>query len=273
MGSGSGKIPKLIGILNLTADSFSDGGMYPDTGSAVFAAEQMLRAGAAGIDVGAESTRPGAAEVSAEAQLAVLLPVVRLLAGRCPVSVDTRNALVADAVLSAGADTVNDVSGLRHDPAMADVIAKHQAGLVLTHSRGIPETMQQPENLQYDDLIGEINAFFAEQIEKAVSAGIRRNRIILDPGVGFSKTEQQNFELIRSAEAFRCHGLPLYYGVSRKAFLKNCCRGGGIPAERDFATAGILAVLTLKQVDYLRVHHISGAWDAVHAAGNCIAGE
>ncbi len=270
--SGSARIPKLVGILNLTADSFSDGGQYPDADSAVAAAVQMLRSGADVIDIGAESTRPGAKAVAAEDQLAVILPVLHELRKQtdCAVSVDTRSAAVADAVLSAGADTINDVSGLRFDPALAGVIAKHGAKLVLTHSRGIPETMQQPEFLEYPGgLTEEINAFFAEQIRFAEAAGIGRDKMILDPGIGFSKTPEQNFELIRRAGDFRRHGLPLYYGVSRKAFLKPCCG----TENRDFATAGVLAVLTLKHIEYLRVHHITGARDAVCAAAACAGAE
>ncbi len=270
--TGSARIPQLVGILNLTADSFSDGGQYPDSASAVAAAMEMLRSGADVIDIGAESTRPGAKAISIEDQLTAILPVLHELREQsdCSISVDTRSAAVADAVLNAGADTINDVSGLRFDPALAEVAAKHRARLVLTHSRGIPETMQRPEFLQYPGgLTEEINAFFAEQICFAETAGVGRDKIILDPGIGFSKTPEQNFELIRRAEDFRRHGLPLYYGVSRKAFLKPCCGTG----NRDFATAGVLAVLTLKHIEYLRVHYITGARDAVCAAAACAGAE
>ncbi len=263
MASGTGQhIPALAGILNLTADSFSDGGMYPDVRSAVAAAEQMAADGAALIDIGAESTRPGAKAVSAETQLDALLPVLHCLAGKFAVSIDTRSSVVAEAVLSAGAVMINDVSGLRADPALAETAAKYGAKLVLTHSRGTPETMQNPAFLDYTDLVAEVNEFFAEQIAFAVGAGMKRNDLILDPGIGFAKTAEQNFELLRRADAFRVHGLPLYYGVSRKNFLAP----GRPAAERDFATAGALAYLTLKGIDYLRVHHVAAARDAVRTA-------
>ena len=208
-------IPKIIGILNLTTDSFSDGGAYRRTEDAVAHAVRMLETGAVAVDIGAESTRPGSSGQTSDAEIAVLLPVIRNLRDRdehCVICVDTRKAVVADAVLDAGADVINDVSGLQFDPAMADVIAKHSAGLVLMHMRGTPETMQNAENLIYPDLTGEINAFFEKQIGLAVSAGVRRDRIALDPGIGFAKSAQDNWKLVRDAELFRIHGLPLYSG-------------------------------------------------------------
>lgn len=265
-------LPRIAGILNLTADSFSDGGKYTDTAAAVRHGMAMLENGADLLDIGAESTRPGATEIPAETEIDALLPVITELKRNlpdCVLSIDTRKAVVADAVLKCGADIINDVSGLLFDPAMADAVAQYPAaGLVLMHSRGTPETMQQEQNLIYRDLIGEINGFFAEQTCKAEAAGINRKQIMLDPGIGFAKTAEQNFELIRQLDAFRIHGLPLWYGVSRKSFL-----GGNDPAARDFSTAGVLAVLTLKQADILRVHNTAAARDVIRAAAQCGGGK
>lgn len=261
--SGS-RVPKIIGILNLTDDSFSDGGAYRTVEDAVAHAEEMLSAGAVAIDIGAESTRPGAAAQPVQIEIERLVPVIRALRERqpdCVICVDTRKAAVAEAVLEAGADVINDVSGLQFDPDMAQVIAKYDAGLVLMHMRGTPETMQNEENLLYQDLIGEINAFFERQIALAVGAGIRRDRIALDPGVGFAKTVTANWQLVRDAEQFRKHGLPLYYGISRKSFLGREKK----PCERDFATAGVLAYLTEKKVEFVRVHEPGAAEDAMRA--------
>lgn len=261
--SGNG-IPKIIGILNLTDDSFSDGGSYRTVENAVAHAEQMLAAGAMAIDIGAESTRPGASAQPEQIEIDRLVPVIRALRERqpdCVICVDTRKAAVAEAVLEAGADVINDVSGLQFDPEMAQVIAKSGAGLVLMHMRGIPETMQNEENLFYQDLIGEINAFFEKQVAFAVNAGIRLDRIALDPGIGFAKTVTANWQLVRDAEQFRKHGLPLYYGISRKSFLGREKK----PCERDFATAGVLAYLTEKKVEFVRVHEPGAAEDAMRA--------
>lgn len=261
--SGNG-IPKIIGILNLTDDSFSDGGAYRTVENAVAHAEQMLAAGAMAIDIGAESTRPGASAQPEQIEIERLVPVIRALRERqpdCVICVDTRKAAVAEAVLEAGADVINDVSGLQFDPEMAQVVARYDAGLVLMHMRGIPETMQNEENLFYQDLIGEINAFFEKQIAFAVNAGIRLDRIALDPGIGFAKTVTANWQLVRDAEQFRKHGLPLYYGISRKSFLGREKK----PCERDFATAGVLAYLTEKKVEFVRVHEPGAAEDAMRA--------
>ena len=261
--SGSG-IPKIIGILNLTDDSFSDGGAYRTAEDAVAHAEEMLRSGADAIDIGAESTRPGAAAQPVQTEIERLVPVVRCLRDRkpdCVICVDTRKAAVAEAVLEAGADVINDVSGLQFDPGMAQVVAKYDAGLVLMHMRGTPETMQNEENLLYQDLIGEIHAFFERQIALAVGAGIRRDRITLDPGVGFAKTAAANWQLVRDAEQFRKHDLPLYYGISRKSFLGR----ERAPQDRDFATAGVLAYLAEKKIEFVRVHNAAAALDSMKA--------
>lgn len=263
----SGSVPQIFGILNLSADSFSGNGSVEDP---VPTALQMLEDGADAIDIGAESTRPGAKEIPVSEEINRLVPVIEALraeAPDCVISVDTRKALAAEAALSAGADMINDVSGLVFDPAMAETVARYNGGLILMHMRGTPETMQL--DLEYENLTGEINAFFARQIELAVSAGIDRRFIALDPGVGFAKSAEQNFELIRDAEKFRCHDLPLFYGISRKSFLQKIRQDA---RDRDFCTGGVLAYLTAKRIEFVRVHNVRLAHDVMAAYALCECG-
>lgn len=262
-------VPRIFGILNLSADSFSGDGEVMDP---VLQARSMLADGADAIDIGAESTRSGAKELPPGEEIRKLVPVVTVLreaAPDCVISVDTRKASVAQAVLDAGADIINDVSGLVFDPLMAETVARNKAGLILMHMRGTPETMQH--DLKYDDLFGEINDFFEQQIRAAESAGIDRKFIALDPGVGFAKDAEQNFELIRCTENFRCHGLPLFYGISRKSFLKDVS-GGADPADRDYCTAGVLAYLTAENIEFVRVHNVRLARDVMKAYALCDQG-
>ena len=262
--------PRLFGILNLTPDSFSDGGAHtasPEE-SAEFAA-QMVADGADALDLGAESTRPGSGAVPADEEIRRLLPALKLIRARFPnlfLSVDTRKAEVADAALSAGADCVNDVSGLQFDSHMAGVVAKHHASLIIMHMRGTPETMQTPGNLVYDDLIADISAFLLDAVEKAVRAGVDPARILLDPGIGFSKTDEQNMALIRRAAEFRKLGFPLFYGISRKGFIGRMY-GIPCPADRDEATAQLQLELCRAGVEALRVHNIAVTRRAILAAG------
>lgn len=267
-------IPGIFGILNLTADSFSDGGAYSDAAAALEHAAAMLDEGAAAIDIGAESTRPGASARDAADETAALLPVIRGLRAMrpdCVISVDTRKASVAEAALDAGADIINDVSGFQFDPDMPRAVAAAGAGVIIMHMRGTPETMQNPENLIYSDLTGEINAFFADRLALAEKAGIAGDKIMLDPGIGFSKTPEQNWELIRGIDAFRMHGLPLFYGISRKSFLKPLC-GNSAPDRRDAASAGVLAFLAGKRADFVRVHSVGPAREAMRAYLHCADG-
>jgi len=257
----SGKLarPRLFGILNLTPDSFSDGGAHTASPEAAadFAA-QMVADGADAIDLGAESTRPGSGAVPADEEIRRLLPALKLIRARFPdlfLSIDTRKANVADAALAAGADCVNDVSGLQFDPRMPDVVAAHHASLIIMHMRGTPETMQAPENLVYDDLIADISTFLLDAVEKAARAGVDPGRIMLDPGVGFSKNDEQNMALIRRAAEFKKLGFPLFYGISRKGFIGRIF-GIPCPADRDEATAQLQLDLCRAGVEALRVHNV-----------------
>jgi dihydropteroate synthase len=249
----SRKGPGIAGILNLSPDSFSgDGKMDMESRFAM-----IQKSGASFVDVGAESTRPGSQPVPEEMEIKMIRDALRFIRSRSdlPVSVDTRKSAVAEMALNEGADIINDVSGLQYDPAMADVIAAHGAGLILMHSRGTPETMQSTEHLQYNNVCEDVSRFFHEQLAYAESRGIRSDHIMLDPGIGFAKTQEQNLELIRYGAAFRKEfQLPVLYGVSRKRLLGELT-GQTDPAKRDFATAGVLAYLAVHGgVDFFRVH-------------------
>ena len=260
--------PRLFGILNLTPDSFSDGGQHNASPEAAadFAA-QLVADGADALDLGAESTRPGSGEVPADEEMRRLLPALKLIRARFPelfLSIDTRKAEVADAALVAGADCINDVSGLHFDPAMPDAVAAHRASLIVMHMRGTPDTMQAPENLVYDDLIADVSAFLLDAAEKAVRAGVDRSRIMLDPGVGFSKSDEQNLMLIDRAADFRKLGFPLFYGISRKGFIGRMY-GIPCPADRDEVTAKIQLGLCRAGVAALRVHNVAVTLRAIAA--------
>ncbi|MBR2962730.1 MAG: dihydropteroate synthase [Lentisphaeria bacterium] len=266
--SGNLARPRLFGILNLTPDSFSDGGAHtasPES-SLEFAA-QLVADGADALDLGAESTRPGSGAVPADEEIRRLLPALKLIRARFPdlfLSVDTRKADVADAALAAGADCVNDVSGLQFDPRMPGVVAAHHAALIIMHMHGTPETMQAPENLVYDDLIADVSAFLRDASGKAVRAGVDPARIMLDPGVGFSKTDEQNMALIHRAAEFRKLGFPLFYGISRKGFIGRMY-GIPCPADRDEATAQLQLELCRAGVEALRVHNVKVTLQAITA--------
>ena len=247
----------LVGIVNVTPDSFSDGSQYLSSTSAVKHCMDLLDSGADIIYIGGESTRPGAEAVGAEEEIRRILPViceVRKLRGEAVISVDTMKAEVAEKALSAGADIVNDVSALRNSQDMGKVIARHNAGVILMHMRGNPKTMQS--DLDYGDLVGEINSFLADSVSRAVEAGINIENTVVDPGIGFGKSHEQNIRIISEIEKFRKTGRPLLVGPSRKAFIGNIL-GGGVPAaERVWGTAGAVAYLAMKKTDFIRVHDV-----------------
>ncbi|MBQ9338595.1 MAG: dihydropteroate synthase [Lentisphaeria bacterium] len=265
----SGQVPAIFGIVNLTPDSFSDGGKYPDSAAAVQEALRMFEAGAAGVDLGAESTRPGAKEVPAEVEIQRLVPVIRGILERKPdavISVDTRKAAAARASLEAGADIINDVSGLTFDPEMASTAAEFDAAVVLMHMRGTPETMRStPELMRYEDVVTEVGDALEALQANAIAAGIRSDAILLDPGLGFAKTPEQDFALVRHAGDLRQRlHTPLFYGPSRKSFLSSLCPGKKA-SERDPATAGILCALAASGVEVLRVHNVPAAVECLAA--------
>jgi dihydropteroate synthase len=238
---------KIVGILNLTPDSFSDGGMFNDFESAKNHLDEMIKDGADIIDIGAESTKPYSSPVSDEEQLKKLLPIIEFARGKCKISVDTRSAKVAQECLKAGASIINDVSGLCYDEKMIDVISEYNCPVVIQHSKGTPENMQ--ENPQYDDVIEEIYLDLYKKCKLAKSKGIEN--IIIDPGIGFGKTRENNFEIIRRVEEFKGLGYPLMLGISRKSFLQSDNN-----EERDILTTALNALAIERKVDFLRVHNV-----------------
>lgn len=245
-----------MGILNVTPDSFSDGGSFLDTSRAVDHALAMLAEGAGIIDVGGESTRPGASPVPVEEEIRRVAPVIDAVLARvpeCVISVDTSKAAVARAALERGAAIVNDVTALRGDPAMAVVVAEHGAGVVLMHMQGEPRTMQ--EHPVYADVAAEVRAFFTDRLAAAVAAGIPSERVAFDPGIGFGKTVDHNLALLRALPTLTVDRRPLVAGVSRKSFLGKVS-GAETLAERLWPTVALTALLRERGARVLRVHEV-----------------
>lgn len=244
-----------MGIVNITPDSFSDGGKYVEPESAVEQALALQEQGADLLDLGAESTRPGSEDVPVEEQLRRLLPVIEKLCSQThvPLSVDTRSAEVAEACLQAGASVINDISAFRFDTALSSVCAHYRAGVVLMHMRGTPRTMQQ--DTYYDDLFSEIRAYLAEGVHTAERAGIERERILIDPGIGFGKSFEQNYLLLGGLHRFRDLAAGVLIGPSRKRFTGEFC---GLPADkRQYPTAAAAALAILHGADVVRVHDVA----------------
>ena len=262
----------IMGILNVTPDSFSDGGHYVEPHRAVERALLMAREGADLIDIGGESTRPGAKPVPLAEELRRVLPVlqavsvaVRSLPDRRPLlSVDTRKAEVARRAAAAGADLINDISGLTCDPAMAAAVAESELPVIIQHIRGTPETMQT--NPRYAHLMPEIAAFLRAQMERAVRAGVREDRIVVDPGIGFGKRRRDNLAILRHLRVLTSLGRPILVGASRKSFLK----GGDLlpPAERQEASLAAQALAIAGGADIIRVHDVR---EAARVASLCDA--
>jgi dihydropteroate synthase len=251
-----------MGILNVTPDSFSDGGAHAGAAAAVEHGLRMAEDGADFIDVGGESTRPGALPVPEDEELRRVIPVIEALASavRVPLSVDTRNAAVASRALDSGAVIVNDVSGLRHDPRMAGAIGSRGASAVVMHMRGTPSTMQ--DDPRYDDLAGEIMEFFRERLRAAAGAGIRQ--VILDPGIGFGKTVEHNLEILGRLREFSALGYPVMVGPSRKSFIGSIL---GLPVgERLEGTIGAAVAAAMNGANILRVHDVRAVARAVRVA-------
>lgn len=260
---------RLMGIVNVTPDSFSDGGEFRETERAVEHALSLAEQGADLLDVGGESTRPASEPVSLKEELARVIPVVASLRGRTklPLSIDTTKAEVARQALAAGADIVNDISGLTFDPEMISVCAESDCGIIAMHIRGTPRTMQ--ENPVYEDVVREVREFLAQRIEAITDAGIDRERILIDPGIGFGKTAGHNLELMRNLHELRSLGRPLLVGHSRKRFLGKLL---GRPVdERTAGTIGVSAALSLLGADLIRVHDVAAVRDALTAFRTLLA--
>ncbi len=261
--------PAVMGVLNLTPDSFSDGGRHMQGQEAVAAADRLVAEGADVLDLGAESTRPGAKPVPAAEEADRLLPILEAVRSRydLPISVDTRKPAVAAQALAAGADWINDVQALR-SPGMADVVASSGACVVLMHMQGDPRTMQVAP--RYEDPAGEVLTFLEERLEAAIRAGIAEERILLDPGIGFGKRHADNLALLAALPRFAALGRPLVVGISRKSVLGLLIEEAGLgrtePAARDVATAAATAVLHGRGVSVHRVHAVRYAREALAVA-------
>jgi dihydropteroate synthase len=250
-----------MGILNITPDSFSDGGTLAGMEAVIRRVEEMIRAGVDIFDVGGESTRPFADPVSAEEEMARVLPVIELIRQMSdkPVSIDTTKAAVAEAAVAAGARIINDVSALRHDPAMIEVARKTTGPVIIMHMQGTPGDMQVDP--RYDDVVGDIMDFFAERIAWLAGQGIDRDRIIIDPGIGFGKTVDHNLELLKNIAVFKGHGCRVMIGHSRKSFLGKTL--GLDITSRDCATAILSFYCLGRGADILRVHDVALTRQAV----------
>jgi dihydropteroate synthase len=256
----------VMGILNTTPDSFSDGGEHNTGEQAVHHAFQMVEEGADILDIGGESTRPGAPPVSAEEEILRTVPVIRELRQSLttPISIDTTKAAVAAAALEAGADMVNDVSALERDPDMANVLRDWQAGCILMHMRGTPETMR--ELTDYADVVADVrDALAARMHDSMARSGLSEEYFMLDPGIGFAKTADQNLQLIAGIPTLRALGRPVLMGPSRKSFIGHILEQPD-PHQRVWGTAGACAACSLLQADVVRVHDVAAIWDVVRVA-------
>ena len=282
-----GKQTYLMGVLNVTPDSFSDGGQFNTLDTAIAHAQHLVRSGAHWLDVGGQSTRPQAEDVSIEEELRRVVPVIQALRSSVavsavslmetegnkgdsltaidsiPISVDTTHAAVARAAIEAGADLVNDISGATYDPDMLPTVAELAVPIVLMHIRGTPKTMQQLTD--YQDLISEIYEFLARRIEACVAAGIDPHRIVLDPGIGFAKTYAQNLEILRQLPRFHALGCPLLVGTSRKSFIGHILNQPN-PQQRVWGTAATCCAAIVGSADILRVHDVAEMRDVCRVA-------
>jgi len=259
-----GKRTYLMGVLNVTPDSFSDGGDYYTIESALAQAENMVKSGVDIIDIGGQSTRPGAAEISLEEEIDRVIPVVQILrqkaeiVGSVPISVDTTRAQVAKAAVEAGADIINDISGATFDSEMLSTVAHLKVPIILMHIRGTPQTMQKLTD--YRDLIGEIREFLESRIAEAVAAGIDKSHIILDPGIGFAKNYSQNLEILQQLAKFRGLDCPILVGVSRKSFIGHILNQP-LAKQRIWGTAAACTGAIANSADILRVHDVREMYD------------
>jgi len=258
--------PLVMGILNVTPDSFSDGGRFFDTHKAVARALEMVKEGADIIDVGGESTRPGADPVPEQQEMDRVVPVIERIVSRCgtPISVDTTKATVAEAAIKAGAHIINDIGGLSVDPTIAHVAAKHRCGLVLMHMKGRPRTMQDAPH--YDDLMSEIVDFLKSALHRATHNGVELASIVVDPGIGFGKTWAHNWKILKQLNQLASLGRPILIGTSRKRFLRE--QVGEEPKALESATLASHVAACLNGARIVRVHDVFShrcAMDVVRA--------
>ena len=258
----------VMGVLNVTPDSFSDGGQFNRQDAAIAQARRMAAAGASILDIGGQSTRPNAEDVPPEEELRRVVPTIQAIRAdsdlsNCVISVDTTKAAVADAAIHAGANWVNDISGATFDPEMLKTVAALGVPIVLMHIRGTPKTMQQLT--QYDDVVTEVTTVLKERAERAIAAGIQPDRIILDPGIGFAKTMDQNLELLRGIPQLRSLGYPLLIGPSRKSFIGHILNQPD-PTQRVWGTAAACCAAIAHHADIVRVHDVAEMVDVCRVA-------
>jgi dihydropteroate synthase len=255
----------LMGILNITPDSFSDGGQFDDLTAAVTQAQKLIAAGVDILDIGGQSTRPNASALSQQDELARVIPVIEAIrnVSSIPISVDTTKATVAEAAIAAGADMVNDISGATYDPEMLTTVARLGVPIILMHLRGTPQTMQQMTD--YGDLVGEIVEFLRSRITAAREAGIPRHQIAIDPGLGFAKTGPQNIELLRKLSALQVLDCPILVGPSRKSFI-GAILNQPDPRERVWGTAAACCGAIAGGADILRIHDGPQMYDVCRVA-------
>jgi dihydropteroate synthase len=263
------RFPAMMGVLNVTPDSFSDGGRYLDPDEAVEHAIEMAESGAQIIDVGGESTRPGAREISVGEELRRVMPVIQRLAPRLriPLSIDTRKAAVARAAVDEGVTIVNDVSAMEFDPAMAETVARARASIVLMHMRGTPQTMMRLA--RYRDVVGEVRSYLAARIKAAIRSEISPARVIIDPGLGFAKTARHSFALLDALPRLCGLGYPILVGASRKSFVRKVAGAG--ETELAFGTAAAVALAIARGASIVRVHDPAAMAAAVKIAAATIA--
>ncbi len=259
--------PLLMGVLNVTPDSFSDGGLHHDRNTAVARAREMVELGADIIDIGGESTRPGADRVSIDEQLRRVIPVIRQLQqelpAELPISIDTTSTQVAGAALEQGATVVNDISAGRDDPGMFSLVAEAGTPYIIMHMQGTPRTMQ--DNPRYDDVVAEIRSFLLERAAAAEDAGVRRENLVIDPGIGFGKSKRDNLDIIMNLESFTETGYKVMLGASRKRFMGSICDITSY-SELVGATCATTTIGVFAGVDIFRVHDIKENRQALDVA-------
>ncbi|MEO0925889.1 MAG: dihydropteroate synthase [Cyanobacteria bacterium J06643_13] len=260
-----GKKTYLMGILNVTPDSFSDGGEFADLESATAQAQEMIAHGVDIIDIGGESTRPQAEAVSTELELQRVIPVIERLRQESPIpiSIDTTKAVVAEQAIAAGANLVNDISGGTFDQAMLPTVAKLDVPIILMHIRGNPQTMQSLTD--YQDVVAEVKEFLTTQVDKAITCGIDRTKIIIDPGIGFAKQAEQSLELLQRLSELQSLELPMLVGVSRKSFMRPILQQED-PKKRIWGTAAACYSAIARGADILRVHDVAQMYDVCRVA-------
>jgi len=254
--------PLIMGVINVTPDSFSDGGSFTSSRDAVAHGRRLIEQGADLLDLGGESTRPGAEPIASTTEINRVMPVLEGLTGTVPISVDTTKPEVARLALEAGAEVINDVTA-GSDPAMLEVVAAAGAGLILMHMQGLPRTMQ--DDPRYEDVVEDIKLFLTVRSLAARKAGVQADRIAIDPGIGFGKTLEHNLDLIREIGSLRSLGFPVVLGASRKKFL-GTITGVDRPSQRDLASAVVAALAVERGADLFRVHNVTACREAVAVA-------